>query len=320
MWRRASLCAKLAFTQQETRFGGHFSSAVRSSTTSTSLQVGQLFSVTGKSVLVTGGGRGIGKMIAEGFVANGCKVYICSRDEKALAETASELTAGGPGECIAVPGDLGSRAGCEALAEAVSNMTSELHILVNNSGTAWGEPLERKSGKLNWGWDKVLDLNVKAPFYLTRALLPLLGSSSSSADPSRVIMVGSVVGIQPQDAPTHAYDASKAALHSLTKKLAADLADFPLAAGDDDDDDGRRGRVTVNAMAPGFVPSRMSSGLATSSELENANIPIARVATSSDMAGVALFFASPAASWITGTVLPVDGGLLSRPISITSDE
>ena len=266
------------------------------------------------------------RQIAEGFVANGSTVYISSRDKATLDATAEELTAsaaaaaaatgGGPaGRCVAIEGNLGSRAGCEALAAAVEEAEpGGLHVLVNNSGASWGESIERKSGKLNWGWDKVLDLNVKAPFYLTRALLPSLRRAATPDDPGRVVMIGSVVGVTPQDFPTHAYDASKAALHSLTRKLAFELG--PPAGGDGG---GGEGRITVNAIAPGYVPTRMSSGLAAwgADEATTSDAsPLGRMGQSSDMAGAAIFLASPAGSWVTGVILPVDGGVLSQPIQI----
>ena len=203
-----------------------------------SLRVSSLFGVAGKSVLVTGGGRGIGKMIAEGFVANGSTVYISSRDQAALEATADELTAAhssdGGGCCVAVPGNLYTRAGCEELAATMGGLVPDgLHVLVNNSGVSWAEPLDRTSGqRSNWGWDRVLDLNVKAPFYLTRALLPALRRAALPADPARVVMIGSVAGVHHQSLQTHAYDASKAALHSLTRKLAHDLAREAAAAAD----------------------------------------------------------------------------------------
>ena len=281
-----------------------------------SLLLDKLFSVAGKRVLVTGGGRGIGRMIAAGFLANGADVVIASRDAAALAETAAALP--GPGRCTAIEANLTTRAGCEALAAAYGEAfggadagggAARLDVLVNNSGVSWGEPLARESGKANWGWDKVLDVNVKAPFYLTRALLPHLDAGSAPHAPARVINVGSVAGIHPQDVPTHAYDVSKAALHHLTRKLAAEFARRAPAAGGDER--AAPTGVTVNAIAPGFVPSRMSAGLAAWGADPadfGAAIPLGREGREADMAGAALFLASPAAAWMTGVILPVDGG------------
>lgn len=204
-----------------------------------SLHAAKLFGVAGKRVLVTGGATGIGRMMAEGFAANGASVIIASRNSDALATAAGEIEAATGAGVDVLKADLGTRAGCEALAAGVDG---PLDVLVNNSGTSWGEPLERESGRANWGWDKVLDLNVKAPFYLTRALLPALRGAAAPGAPARVVMVGSVAGVTHQPTPTHAYDASKTALHALTRKFAAELAPD----------------VAVNAVAPGFVPSRMS--------------------------------------------------------------
>ena len=284
------------------------------------LRVSSLFGVAGKSVLVTGGGRGIGKMIAEGFVANGSTVYISSRDQTTLEATADELTAAhssdGGGCCVAVPGNLYTRAGCEELAATMGGLVPDgLHVLVNNSGVSWAEPLDRTSGqRSNWGWDRVLDLNVKAPFYLTRALLPALRRAASPADPARVVMIGSVAGVHHQSLPTHAYDASKAALHSLTRKLAYDLAREAAAAADGSGEGEAGGRVTANAIAPGFIRTKMTAGLALD-KLEQV-VPLGRMGEGSDIAGAAIFLASPAAAWISGAILPVDGGILTQPLDL----
>ena len=274
------------------------------------LRVASLFSVAEKTVLVTGGGKGIGRMLAAGFVENGNRVYIAARDKATLDNTAAELNNSAKntgGQCIALQASLGTREGCEALAAEISEQEPNgLNILVNNSGTSWGEPLSRTSGRMNWGWDKVLDLNVKAPFYLTRAMLPSLQKAAVSEDPARVIMIGSVVGKQHQMVPTHAYDASKAALHSLTRKLAYELACD----------------VTVNCIAPGYVPTKMTEGLSTwgvdGTSMSEA-VPLRRMGNGSDLAGAALYLSSRAGSWITGAILPVDGGILCQPISL-SDE
>jgi NAD(P)-dependent dehydrogenase (short-subunit alcohol dehydrogenase family) len=251
-----------------------------------------LFSVAGKNVLVTGGSRGIGYMIAQGYVEAGANVVLTSRDEKACRKAADEL------KCRYLVSNVSSRAGCEALASDVAAaFDSKLHVLINNAGTSWGEPLERES-KTNWGFDKVLDLNVKGIFYLTRACLPLMESAATEEDPARVVNVGSVAGFVPQQAPTHAYDISKAAVHHLTRKLAADLAPR---------------HVTVNCVAPGFVPTRMSQGLASWGANEQALAsltPLGRLGRKDDMAGACIYLTSRAGAWCTGVVLPVDGGCI----------
>lgn len=265
-----------------------------------------LFSVCGKNVLVTGGSRGIGAMIAKGFCEAGANVLLTSRDEKACRETAVQITASAQQMNTEYPifpvsyvtSSLGSRKGCEDLAAyTAQHFGNRLDILINNAGTSWGEPLERESSqRSNWGFDKVLDLNVKSLFYLTRSCLPSLESSASPTDPARVIVIGSIAGIRPQIMPTHAYDASKAAAHQLTLKFATDLAPK---------------NITVNAIAPGYVPSRMSAGLKTwgaDGETITSTIPLGRMGAPDDMAGAALFFSSRAGSWCTGVILPVDGG------------
>jgi NAD(P)-dependent dehydrogenase (short-subunit alcohol dehydrogenase family) len=292
-----------------------------------SLSLVNLFNVSGKSVLVTGGGRGIGKMIAEGFVVNGAKVYISSRDTKTLEAAATELSTKGDksgGKCIAITASLSSRAGCEALAELMNEKEpSGLNVLVNNSGTSHGEPIDRVSGKMNWGWDKVLDLNVKAPFYLTRSLIPLLRRGSNGCGgPSSVIMIGSVTGVTPQNFPTHAYDTSKAALHALTRKLAFELAQMHDSSERHGGTTPDFSRITVNALAPGYFPTKMSAGLAAwgVDEKSTANsTPLGRMGCASDIAGAVLYLASPAGSWVTGAVIPVDGGILSTPLTLDTN-
>eukprot|EP00996_Jenningsia_fusiforme_P002628 NODE_3452_length_973_cov_34.790043_g3170_i0.p1 GENE.NODE_3452_length_973_cov_34.790043_g3170_i0~~NODE_3452_length_973_cov_34.790043_g3170_i0.p1 ORF type:complete len:286 (-),score=52.74 NODE_3452_length_973_cov_34.790043_g3170_i0:62-919(-) len=277
------------------------------------LDAATLFSVRGKNVLVTGGGRGIGKMIAQGLAINGAFVLIASRNGDACVAAAQEISnaaeaAGHGGACEAVPGrfDLGTAAGATMLAERVAQRLQQpdrsadgrahLHVLVNNSGTSWGVPLEKYPES---GWDKVMSLNLKGVFFLTKECVPMLGRSARQGDPARVINIGSIAGIKPQTAPTYAYDASKAGLHHMTRNLAAHLAER---------------QITVNAIAPGWVPTAMGTQLTTyraKEEIVDA-IPLKRPGGSSDMAGVALLLSSAAGSWITGTVIPVDGGALSR--------
>ena len=275
------------------------------------LRLERLFSVQGRRVLLTGGGRGIGKMMATGLVANGAHVAIASRDQAALASTVEELNSiGGGGSCISLAGRLDTRSGCEQLAADYEAALGGGHcdVLINNSGTSWGEPLDRESGRMNWGWDRVLDLNVKGPFYLTRALRPLLSAAPPQladlkSDPARVINVGSIAGILPQNVPTHAYDVSKAAIHHLTKKLAADLARPDPAYGPRP--------IAVNAIAPGFVPTKMSEGLQSwgaDMDVLAQSVPLGRCGNAADMAAAALFLSSPASAWLTGAIIPIDGG------------
>ena len=229
-------------------------------------------------------------MIARSFVQHGANVLLTSRDPKACQEAASSTG------CHYVVSNVSSREGCQELADNVAqHFDGRLDVLINNAGTSWGEPLTRES-KTNWGFDKVLDLNVKGIFYLSRACLPLLQQAATTRDPARIINIGSVTGMIPQEAPTHAYDVSKAAVHQLTKKLAADFASHS---------------VTVNAVAPGFVPSRMSQGLATwggDAETVAANIPLGRMGNEDDMGGACIYLSSKAGAWCTGVILNVDGG------------
>lgn len=256
-----------------------------------------LFDVSEKVVLVTGGARGIGRMIATGFVMRGATVVISSRSAEACDSCATELSTIGPGKCISIPEDISTDAGCGRLAAAVAERFPALHVCVHNSGTSWGGTLETYP---EGAWNKVMALNVVAIFQLTRALLPLLDAASCPGDPARVITIGSIAGIQHQPFPTYAYDVSKAAVHSLTKKLACDLAQR-----------GHGKNITVNAIAPGYVPTKMSAQLDSyvgSADGLSKAIPLGRLGTDSDMAGAAIFLSSRASAWITGVILPVDGG------------
>jgi len=262
------------------------------------MDIKNLFGVQGKVVLVTGGGRGIGRQIAEGFVRNGATVYICSRKEKENVDTATELTKLGPGKCHGFRSDLSSVAACQTVIKKLKDdfKVSQLDVLVNNSGATWGEPFETFQES---GWDKIMNLNVKSIFFLTQAALPLLEAAATAEQPARIINIGSIAGIGMMQGPTFSYDASKAAVHHLTKKLAGDLA---------------RKHITVNAIAPGVIMTQMGKQLlAMASEEELlAGIALKRFGKSEDMAGVALYLASKAGAWVTGVVIPVDGGALVR--------
>jgi NAD(P)-dependent dehydrogenase (short-subunit alcohol dehydrogenase family) len=251
--------------------------------------VSDLFSIAGKTALVTGGSRGIGAMIAAGFVDAGATVYIASRQADACEAVAAELSE--RGTCRALPADLSSEAGCRRLAEALAEREPQLHILVNNAGATWGAPLEQFDDA---AWDRVLNLNVKAVFHLTRLTLPLLRAASRLDDPARVINVGSIDGIHVPMLETYSYSASKAAVHQLTRHLARRLAP----------------EVTVNAIAPGpFESKMMAATLAAAGEQIVAGTPMKRIGRPEDMAGVAIYLASAAATYVTGAVVPVDGGI-----------
>ena len=245
-----------------------------------------LFDLSGKKALVTGGTRGIGLMIARGLLDAGASVVISSRDEQACANAVAELSTHGPAS--AVPADLQTEEECVRLAEAVD----EVDILVNNAGATWGAPIEEFPAS---AWDKVLNLNLKSPFFLTRALLAKLEARGSHDDPSRVINIGSIDGLHVSSLPTYSYAASKSGIHHLTRMLARDL--------------GPR-HITVNAVAPGPFPSKMMAAtLDAFGEAIAAGAPLRRIGRPDDMAGVAVFLASRAGAYVTGAVIPVDGGI-----------
>ena len=258
-----------------------------------------LFSIEGKVALVTGGSRGIGEMIAAGFLANGAKVYISSRKAEVCEATAQRLQDEFGGTCISVPADLSNLDGITALSNAISQQDN-LDILVNNAGASWGEPIDEYSEK---GWDKVMDTNVKGVFFLTQKLLPLLRKSGTAEDPSRVINIGSIDGIKTGLFDAFSYGPSKAALHHLTRVLAASLV---------------RENIIVNAIAPGPFPTWMlSTGVGGGgdididwSEVGNSN-PRGRVGTPEDIAGLAIFLSSRAGAYTVGQTITCDGGVVA---------
>ncbi len=250
----------------------------------------ELFDLKGKTAVVTGGSRGIGEMIAAGFVTSGVKTYISSRKAEACDATAERLSA--HGECISIPADLSTLDGVNGLVEALKAEESSIDILVNNAGATWGAAIEEFP---EGGWDKIMDINVKGPFFLTRELLPLLESSASEGDPARVINVGSIDGLNVNRLPTFSYGPSKAAVHHLTRVLAAHLA---------------ARNITVNAIAPGPFPSKMMAAtLERFGDEIRAGVPLKRIGEPGDMAGAAIYLASKAANYVTGVVIPVDGGI-----------
>ena len=252
-----------------------------------------LFSVKGKVALVTGGSRGIGLMIARGFVEAGVKTYISSRKAQVCDEVAAELSK--VGTCVSLPADLGTEAGCRQLADAIASREGRLHILVNNAGANWGAPLAEFPDD---GWEKVFALNVKGVFHLTRFLVPLLEKAASDDDPARVINIGSIDGLQAPMLETYAYSSSKAAVHQLTRTLAHRLA---------------AQRITVNAIAPGpFESKMMAETLQRFGDQIRASCPLGRIGRPDDMAGAAIFLSSRAGSYLTGAVIPVDGGISTR--------
>lgn len=254
-----------------------------------SLTIEDLFNVRGKTAIVTGGSRGIGRMIAEAYVTNGVKTYITARKAEACEQTAAELSE--LGECIAFPADLSNTEGRSDFVNRIKEKEDRLDILVNNAGAAWGAPFEEYPEE---GYDKVMDINVKAIFMLTRDLLPLLCKDASEQEPSRVINIGSIDGLRVSSTDNFAYGASKAAVHFLTKNLAVRLAPKGL---------------TVNAIAPGPFESKMMDFMLTKyrDKIESEN-PLGRIGNPQDMAGLALYLAAPATRYMTGQVIALDGG------------
>jgi 2-deoxy-D-gluconate 3-dehydrogenase len=264
------------------------------------LSTDDLFSVRGKVVLITGGSRGIGEMMAAGFLANGAKVYISSRKAEACDATAARLTEQYGGDCRSIPADVADLDGITSLVERLGGHESHLDVLVNNAGVSWGASIDEFP---EIGWDKVMDTNVKGVFFLTQQLLPLLEANATSDDPARVINIGSIDGIRTPAFGTVSYGPSKAAVHTLTQQLAARLV---------------KRNILVNAIAPGPFPTWMlSTGVGTGGDVEGtdwdalgATMGRGRIGTAEDIAGLAIFLASRAGAFTVGAVITCDGGLV----------
>ena len=251
-----------------------------------------LFSLSGKVAVVTGGSRGIGAMIARGYLESGVKTYITSRKLDELQATAKEFSK--IGECIAIQSDLSTLAGVNAFADAIKAQEQQIHILVNNAGASWGAPIDEYPES---GWDKVMDLNVKSVFFLTQQLLPALRAAGTHEDPARVINISSINALANPLMPVYAYAASKAAVIHMTRHLAADLA---------------RENINVNGIAPGFFHSKMTAGLLDQfGQQLLEKTPRGRLGEPEDMAGTAIYLASRASAWVVGHTVVLDGGVIA---------
>ena len=248
-----------------------------------------LFSLAGRTALITGGSRGIGRMIAAGFIAQGARVYISSRKADACDRTAGELSS--MGECFSLPADVSQLAGIEALTAALTAREPKLDILVNNAGAAWGEPFDTFPES---GWDKVVDLNLKSPFFLTKALHGALCAAASAERPAKVINIASIDGVSVNPQETYSYAASKAGLIHLTKRMALRLA---------------KDHIMVSAIAPGAFASDMNRVARDHGDEVAARVPAGRVGRPDDMAGAAIYLASRAGDYVCGETLVVDGGV-----------
>ena len=252
------------------------------------MDTSRLFSLQGRSALITGGSRGIGRMIAEGFLAQGARVYISARKAEACDQTARELSAFGP--CVSLPADVSTVEGAKALVAAYAKHEDALDILVNNAGAAWGAPYEEFPES---GWDKVVDLNLKTPFFLTQALTPMLRKAATD-HLAKVINIASIDGISVNPQETYSYAASKAGLIQLTRRMALRLA---------------REGIVVSAIAPGAFASNMNKDARDRGEEIKGRIPAGRIGEPEDMAAAAVYLASRAGDYVMGSTLVVDGGV-----------
>lgn len=262
------------------------------------MDIGQLFSLEGRIALVTGGSRGIGAMIVEGFLAAGCaRVYISARKADQIAEAVARFG----DRVIGLPHDLSTVEGCRALAADIAARETRLDILVNNAGAAWGEPFETFGEA---GWDRTMDINVKSPFFLTQALHGLLKAAASEGQPAKVINIGSIDGQRLNPWDTYAYHASKAAILWLTKRMAARLI---------------TDHIVVTAIAPGAFPSTMNKAARDHGDAVAQRIPSRRVGVAEDMAAAAIYLASRAGDYVVGDTLTVDGGLVHADCKTSID-
>jgi len=278
--------------QKDTQQKWSWSYSITMSDSRDTINVATLFDLKGKTALVTGGSRGIGRMIAQAYLQAGATVFISSRKAEPCNQAANELSVSGP--CYSLPADISHDEGRERLVTTLAEHTNRLDILVNNAGAAWGAPYESFPSS---GFRKVLELNVTALFFMTRDLTPLLETAASKDDPARVINIGSMDGLKAPtvlQTGTFPYSASKAAVHHLTRSLALELA--PLY-------------ITVNAIAPGFFESKMTQQPLQQfrSEIEK-NCPLGRIGRPEEMAGIAIYLASRAGAYTSGAIIPVDGG------------
>ena len=251
----------------------------------------QLFSVKGKVALITGGTRGIGLMIAEGLVRCGARVYVSSRKADACKETEAELSQ--YGSCFALPGDVSTVEGCKALGDKLREKEDRLDILVNNAGTTWSLSIDEFHEK---AWDKVVDLDMKGPFFLTQSLMPLLRAAASEIAPASVINISSINGLRPSGLQNYSYVAAKAGLAQMSVQMAADLV---------------KENINVNVIAPGLFKSKMTAPLFANEEARKAmlaGIPMGRSGSLENIAGLVTFLSSEAGNFLSGVIIPCDGG------------
>ena len=251
-----------------------------------------LFSVAGKVAVVTGGSSGIGAMIARGFVESGVKTYITARKLEQLQQTAAELSTSG--ECIAIQSELSTMAGVDTFADEMLKREPKIDILINNAGAAWGAPIDEFPEA---GWDKVMDLNVKSIFFLSKRLLPALRLSGTADEPSRVVNIASVNGITHPHMNNYSYSASKAAVIQMTRHMAADL---------------RPNHVNINGIAPGFFPSKMTKHVLVHEQEIADNLPARKIGELSDIAGTAIYLCSRASNYVCGHTIVLDGGQVAH--------